>query len=1257
MKKTITRLALSLLLVLAMSALMMPAAALAEDTGGLQVCDERYVSIEPLTGTGDPGSDMTGDGSMEHPWRTITYAISQLPFPGGNPDRINVGASDPQWYGGAVPETICVDEPVIIKSLEGAELTKIDVTNQGIPQVVEIVSSNVVLDGFFLTGAATGVDVHPPDGVDYIDNVEIINCIIKVDQVTEGIGIIMQNVKYPDIINNNIDVGVEGEGLALSVEKSWGIVMYDCFTAEVLQNDLAIHGDVEATGIEMEKCPKSVVDQNMVRVLGSGDVRATGIKIKDSPLIDVTNNTVIVEANGNSFSKAKGIVVKQSDKADIKTNSVTVDANLIGNEYGLMFARGIEVKGSSEAVVEDNEVNATADGNVNDNGTLVTELLPEEDEDLSDLEDILMQTNGSAAVMNGGFGSSIGIRVKYGDSVKVGMNEVNALVNLDGVATEEQSDSGHVAGVAIGIQSCASPGLWTIHNVVDANANVRLWVTDMDGDASNTMPDAFGMGCSTAIGIILVGASGNVIDNDVQAQGNLLASIRSLVDSMTANLDEDSVIYNLSSDMMGSIYQGLVEIIESDAVNAQLTGSVPSIESMAIGGGMATGIGIELLHSNGSVVSSNSPVSGTGNVTVTVYAGEPVEEEEAKAMGGGLGIGIGIACIQSCPVMVEDNMEVSGIGMADVDVEAVHDEAEVGIESACANGGGAGIGIGILFNGMRQNIGELEDTTGEHYWEPGPIAMGNEVMAKGIANPVNVSATDTFISHEAYAMGHAMGVGLGIASLFNPNTRIISNMVHAYGDAMVSTYSEAIHEYDPMSVGGAVGAGIGITTMFCPGSQIVDNESIGEGTADADVDAQENAVITDANAFAGSMGVGKGILVFHSDCSLVSANSVATGLGDANTDVTATSDIPLGSATTMSLATGMGTGIAVLCSARTDVVECNTAAGEGTARVVSSTNADFSNYNDLGVAEDTDILVALLPMRHVSEEDEASDEWRHTFFGRVNYNSMVDASPLGTNEGPIWEMDAGLLKIGMPYLNAKYNWWNHHTGPSGEGPGMGEPVLWIGCPVCYVPWLYVEHTEVLEEQLGKFGFYIHMCKGLNTLSTPIALEETVVPSRTWEDIATNSNLIGKVKYVDKWVPGTGWVGVTPSDTLDPLDAWYIYLFDDCNSVILMVNVDDGHPYAMPTRTLAEGWNLIGPNPIFDEPGMWVDEALKSIELTSGGLPGYAQVVSPVVRCQESWHYVPGMEPEYMNSGDGYWVWMENADTLVGFGFTPLPDKP
>ena len=411
----------------------------------------------------------------------------------------------------------------------------------------------------------------------------------------------------------------------------------------------------------------------------------------------------------------------------------------------------------------------------------------------------------------------------------------------------------------------------------------------------------------------------------------------------------------------------------------------------------------------------------------------------------------------------------------------------------------------------------------------------------------------------------------------------------------------------------------------------------------------------DAFAFGGSLGLGVGVLVIDSSHGLVSGNT-ATGLGDAETDVLAESDIPLTDAYAFSLATGIGKGIAVLFSHKTDVVRCNTAAGEGRARVYAEYDADFGAEGAAGFSGSYDILMKLM--------------WNDPPFGVVNYNSMVDATPLapGNNDGPVFVMDAGLLKIGKG-LNARWNWWNHPTGPSGMGPGNGEPVLRIGPPVNFVPWLYVVHTEVLDEQIGKFGFYIPMTKGLNTFSTPIALDESALPSRQWGHILTNNPGL-PVLWIDRWDSSSqSWQSVAAGDDIDPLHAYYIYMLAP-SPIILYVNSSDGHPYAMPVRgtvigpenpnPMTVGWNLIAPNPVWPPwPGMPVRPATTSILLTPAGLPGLTQVISPNVFSQPAWAWVPTMPGPgpLMGTGRGYWVWMENPDTLVGFGFSPIPAGP
>jgi len=161
------------------------------------------------------------------------------------------------------------------------------------------------------------------------------------------------------------------------------------------------------------------------------------------------------------------------------------------------------------------------------------------------------------------------------------------------------------------------------------------------------------------------------------------------------------------------------------------------------------------------------------------------------------------------------------------------------------------------------------------------------------------------------------------------------------------------------------------------------------------------------------------------------------------------------------------------------------------------------------------------------------------------------------------------------------------------------------------------------------------------------------PSHTWEDILANSGN-PTIKPIQRWT-GTAWVTVAGTDTLDPLEGYYIYFMQPGVNIILYASSAN----SMPTRTLDAGWSLIGPNPLFTTGSMYVRHALSSISLTPAGTPGYTQAISPVVQCQEAWAFVQDMDGPgpWMISGKAYWVWMENTDTLVGFGFTPLPAGP
>ncbi|MBI2957695.1 MAG: hypothetical protein HYY32_02510 [Chloroflexi bacterium] len=60
----------------------------------------------------------------------------------------------------------------------------------------------------------------------------------------------------------------------------------------------------------------------------------------------------------------------------------------------------------------------------------------------------------------------------------------------------------------------------------------------------------------------------------------------------------------------------------------------------------------------------------------------------------------------------------------------------------------------------------------------------------------------------------------------------------------------------------------------------------------------------------------------------------------------------------------------------------------------------------------------------------------------------------------------------------------------------------------------------------------------------------------------------------------------------------------------------------------------------------------SIEKTASGATGYVILVSPGLN-QPAWSYAIGGQAQEVLPYKGYWVIMENADTLYGFSTTPL----
>jgi hypothetical protein len=131
-----------------------------------------------------------------------------------------------------------------------------------------------------------------------------------------------------------------------------------------------------------------------------------------------------------------------------------------------------------------------------------------------------------------------------------------------------------------------------------------------------------------------------------------------------------------------------------------------------------------------------------------------------------------------------------------------------------------------------------------------------------------------------------------------------------------------------------------------------------------------------------------------------------------------------------------------------------------------------------------------------------------------------------------------------------------------------------------------------------------------------------------------------------------WVALDATFHLSPLEAIAVKVKTAAITARLVPSQQLTWP---PSRSLVTGLNLIGPAPAFDGngfPAIAAANALASIEQAPGGLTGYSMVISPAMN-QPGWSYVRGGSPQNLLAYKGYWVVMENPDTLYGFSTTPL----
>jgi hypothetical protein len=261
----------------------------------------------------------------------------------------------------------------------------------------------------------------------------------------------------------------------------------------------------------------------------------------------------------------------------------------------------------------------------------------------------------------------------------------------------------------------------------------------------------------------------------------------------------------------------------------------------------------------------------------------------------------------------------------------------------------------------------------------------------------------------------------------------------------------------------------------------------------------------------------------------------------------------------------------------------------------------------------------------------------------INYNDIYDNTGYGV-----------YVLSSVSTVNAKYNWWGDASGPTytaatgasvtlSNPEGTGENIT---DRLTYYEWLYQPIADVIADNAAYYSRAINLNVGWNTLSAPIILDDS-------------TDTVGEVVDLDKvtiayWydagdadTDGNYWELVTADYTLEPCDAIYIKM-SAADSVLLKYNATD---ISLPTRQLYAGWNLIG---LASLDTKHVDDAVQSVANTPDNLPGYSQVISPSMN-SEDWTFSYGQSytNEDMLVGEGYWIYMQNDCTLVGFTVTPI----
>jgi hypothetical protein len=283
-----------------------------------------------------------------------------------------------------------------------------------------------------------------------------------------------------------------------------------------------------------------------------------------------------------------------------------------------------------------------------------------------------------------------------------------------------------------------------------------------------------------------------------------------------------------------------------------------------------------------------------------------------------------------------------------------------------------------------------------------------------------------------------------------------------------------------------------------------------------------------------------------------------------------------------------------------------------------------------------------------------------------NGGAIVVENPTSTSDPVIQYNDitgSGSYAIKIDTLssggvNCKYNWFGDASGPyysaltganitKSNPNGTGDKIT---DKVVYYPWLYKSRANVVADNVSYQTSNMKLVSGWNTMSTPVKLIST---ADSIDELIPSGMTIGY--YYDG-----GWQQITTGYVLNACDAVYVKM---SAATYVQFKFDAG-AFTTPSKALDAGWNLISLASL--DASKDATDAVASVDLTAGNLPGWSQLISPSMNAAQTdiygatetaWSESSGQSSsETMQPGLGYWIYMQNAATLAGFELTPIvPD--